>query len=147
MSSISSARRASQTAMEFRTGSAAPLWHGGDLDGARRLFPAAPQPFIDLSTGINPFSYPVPRLAAETFTRLPAPAAIDRLAAIAAKAFGAPSADHVVAAPRGQILLPLVAALAPPRRAVVLGPAYSEHARGAAPARHATPEPAAIPAP
>src|SRR4030081_1858201 len=79
MSSISSARRASQTAMEFRTGSAAPLWHGGDLDGARRLFPAAPQPFIDLSTGINPFSYPVPRLAAETFTRLPEPAAIDRL--------------------------------------------------------------------
>src|SRR3981189_3182577 len=79
MSSISSARRACQTTMEFRTGSAAPLWHGGDLDAARRLFPAAPQPFIDLSTGINPFSYPVPRLAVETFTRLPEPAAIDRL--------------------------------------------------------------------
>jgi cobalamin biosynthetic protein CobC len=126
--------------MEFRTASAAPLWHGGDLDAARRLFPAAPQPFIDLSTGINPFSYPVPRLAAETFTRLPEPAAIDRLAAIAAKAFGAPSADHVVAAPGGQILLPFVAALAPPGRAVVLGPTYAEHARVAALAGHATQE-------
>ena len=126
--------------MEFRTDSAAPLWHGGDLDAARRLFPAAPQPFIDLSTGINPFSYPVPRLAAETFTRLPEPAAIDRLAAIAAKAFGAPSADHVVAAPGGQILLPFVAALAPPGRAVVLGPTYAEHARVAALAGHATQE-------
>jgi cobalamin biosynthetic protein CobC len=28
--------------------------HGGDLAAARRLFPHAPQPFIDLSTGINP---------------------------------------------------------------------------------------------
>src|SRR5258708_38397015 len=101
MSSISSARRASQTTMEFRTGSAAPLWHGGDLDAARRLFPAAPQPFIDLSTGINPFSYPVPRLAAGTFTRLPAPAAIERLAAIGAAAFRAPSADHARARARG----------------------------------------------
>src|SRR5258708_30012360 len=126
MRSISSARRASQTTMEFRTGSAAPLWHGGDLDAARRLFPAAPQPFIDLSTGINPFSYPVPRLAVETFTRLPAPAAIDRLAAIAPKAFGAPPADHLVAPPAGQILLPFVAALAPRGRAALPGLDYAE---------------------
>jgi cobalamin biosynthetic protein CobC len=126
--------------MESRTDSAAPLWHGGDLDAARRLFPAAPQPFVDLSTGINPFSYPLPRLAAETFTRLPEPAAIDRLAAAAAKAYGAPSADHVVAAPGGQILLPFVAALARPGRAAVLGPTYAEHARVAALAGHATQE-------
>ncbi|HEX4555245.1 MAG TPA: threonine-phosphate decarboxylase CobD [Xanthobacteraceae bacterium] len=126
--------------MEFRTDLAAPLWHGGDLDAARRLFPAAPQPFIDLSTGINPFSYPLPRLAAETFTRLPEPAAIDRLAVVAAKAYGVPSADHVVAAPGGQILLPFVAALARPGRAAVLGPTYAEHARVAALAGHATQE-------
>jgi cobalamin biosynthetic protein CobC len=130
--------------MDFRTDLAAPLWHGGDLDAARRLFPAAPQPFIDLSTGINPFSYPLPRLAAETFTRLPEPAAIDRLAAVAAKAYGVPSAEHVVAAPGGQILLPFVAALARPGRAVVLGPTYAEHARVAALAGHATQETADI---
>jgi cobalamin biosynthetic protein CobC len=130
--------------MESHTDSAAPLWHGGDLDAARRLFPAAPQPFVDLSTGINPFSYPVPRLAAETFTRLPAPAAIDRLAAVAAKAFGAPSADHVVAASGVQILLPFVAALARPGRAAVLGPTYAEHVRVAALAGHKTWEAADI---
>src|SRR5258705_14015145 len=140
MSSISSARRASQTTMEFRTGSAAPLWHGGDLDAARRLFPAAPQPFIDLSTGINPFSYPVPRLAAETFTRLPEPAAIDRLAAIAAQAFGAPSAGHVVAAPGGPILLPFVAGRAPPRPPGGLGPALAGAAPGHRPAGAPAPE-------
>ncbi|MGZ5844315.1 MAG: threonine-phosphate decarboxylase, partial [Xanthobacteraceae bacterium] len=38
------------------------LEHGGDLAVARRLFPGAPQPFIDLSTGINPHPYPLPPL-------------------------------------------------------------------------------------
>jgi len=37
-----------------------PAEHGGDLDAARRRFPDAPQPFIDLSTGINPHPYPLP---------------------------------------------------------------------------------------
>jgi len=111
---------------------AAPLRHGGDLAAARRLFPAAPEPFIDLSTGINPHSYPLPQLPSELFARLPEPAALDGLAAAAAQAYGAPSSDHVVPAPGTQILLPLVAALVPPGRAAVLGPTYSEHARVAA---------------
>jgi cobalamin biosynthetic protein CobC len=62
------------------------LLHGGDLDAARRLFPGAPEPFLDLSTGINPHSYPVPQLSSDVFKRLPEPAALDRLAAAAAKA-------------------------------------------------------------
>ena len=40
-----------------------PLAHGGDLAAARQLFPDAPEPFIDLSTGINPHPYPVPELS------------------------------------------------------------------------------------
>ena len=47
------------------------LFHGGDLGAARRRFPGAPEPFIDLSTGINPYPYPVPRFAADVFARLP----------------------------------------------------------------------------
>ena len=111
---------------------AAPIEHGGDLGAARRLFPDAPEPFIDLSTGINPHPYPMPQLPPDLFARLPDPAALDRLAAVAAQAYGAPSAAHVVAAPGTQILLPLVAALVPPGRAAVLGPTYAEHARVAA---------------
>jgi cobalamin biosynthetic protein CobC len=111
---------------------AASLLHGGDLAGARRLFPAAPEPFIDLSTGINPHFYPLPQMPSELFARLPEPAVLDRLAAAAAQAYGAPSPAHVVAAPGTQILLPLVAALAPPGRASVLGPTYTEHVRVAA---------------
>ncbi len=106
---------------------AAPVEHGGDLGAARRLFPGAPEPFIDLSTGINPYPYPIPQLPPDLFTRLPERASIDALAAIAAEAYGAPSAAHVVPAPGTQILLPLVAGLVRPGRAVMLGPIYAEH--------------------
>jgi cobalamin biosynthetic protein CobC len=123
---------------------AAPLIHGGDLGAARKLFPGAPEPFIDLSTGINPFPYPLPPLDPALFARLPEPPATERLAAIAAKAYGAPSPAHVVVAPGVQIMLPLVARLARPGRAAVLGPTYAEHARVAALAGHAVHEVAAV---
>jgi cobalamin biosynthesis protein CobC len=112
------------------------LHHGGDLGAARRFFAGAPQPFIDLSTGINPHSYPIPQLPAAVFARLPEPAALAGLAATAARFYGAPSADHVVPAPGTQILLPMIAALVPKGRAAVLGPTYAEHVRAAALAGH-----------
>jgi cobalamin biosynthetic protein CobC len=130
--------------MEASFEAMARLAHGGDLATARRLFPGAPEPFIDLSTGINPFPYPIPQLAAEVFARLPESAAVDRLAAVAAEAYGAPSAKHVVAAPGTQILLPKVAALVPPGRAAVLGPTYAEHRRVAALVGHSVKEVADI---
>lgn len=108
-----------------------PLAHGGDLAAARRLFPDAPQPFIDLSTGINPQPYPLPRLPPECFSRLPDDAAVRTLAAAAAHAYGAPSESCVVPAPGTQILLAQVAALANRGRAAVLAPTYAEHARAA----------------
>src|SRR5262249_36253350 len=120
------------------------LAHGGDLGAARKLFPGAPEPFIDLSTGINPFPYPVPPLAPAVFARLPEPAAVERLAAVAAAAYGAPSPDPLVVAPGVQILLPMVAAPARPGRAAVLGPTYAEHARVAALAGHHVGEVTAI---
>jgi cobalamin biosynthesis protein CobC len=112
------------------------LLHGGNLAAARRLFPDAPEPFIDLSTGINPHSYLVPKLSPDVFARLPEPDALDRLATIAATAYGAPSRHHVVPAPGTQILLPPVAALVSPGRAAVLGPTYAEFSRVAALAGH-----------
>src|SRR5580692_6483536 len=116
------------------------LPHGGDLGAARRLFPDAPKPFIDLSTGINPNPYPLPPLPAELFARLPDAAATAGLAAAAATSYGAPSAAHVVPAPGTQILLPLVAGLVRPGRAAILSPTYNEHARCAALACHGVTE-------
>jgi cobalamin biosynthetic protein CobC len=119
---------------------AATVEHGGDLGAARRLFPGAPEPFIDLSTGINPHPYPIPRLPPEAFSALPQRAAVDRLAAVAATAYGAPSAAHVVPAPGTQALLPLLASLLRSGRAAVLGPTYPDHVRVAAQAGHAVEE-------
>jgi cobalamin biosynthesis protein CobC len=135
MSSINTARIVSVTAMTYDPGGR--LEHGGDLATARRLFPEAPQPFIDLSTGINPHPYPLPLLGANVFAQLPDSAAQLRLSTIAAETYGAPSAAHVVCAPGTQLLLPLVARLVPAGRAVILGPTYSEHGRAAAHAGHA----------
>jgi cobalamin biosynthesis protein CobC len=113
-----------------------PLLHGGDLAAARRLFADAPEPFLDLSTGINPHSYPLPELPLDLFAQLPGADALAAAKAAAAQAYGAPSPAHVVAAPGTQILLPLVAALVRPGHAAVVAPTYSEHARAAALAGH-----------
>jgi cobalamin biosynthetic protein CobC len=65
---------------------------------------------------------------------LPQRDALERLLAAAAKAYGAPSPDHVVAAPGTQILLPTVAAVGARMScglAKILGPTYAEHAGAA----------------
>jgi len=111
--------------------------HGGNLTEARARFPEARGPWLDLSTGISPFPYPLPEFSPETFTRLPEPADVRRLEALAARRYGARDQAQVVAAPGTQILLPLIAKLRPPGRARVPGPTYAEHARAAAQAGHA----------
>jgi cobalamin biosynthetic protein CobC len=114
--------------------------HGGNLTEARLRFPEAPEPFLDLSTGIAPRAYPVPALPPETFTRLPEPALEARLCRLAGQRYGVPDGARVVAAPGTQILLPMIAGLRPPGRARILGPTYAEHARAAALAGHETSE-------
>jgi cobalamin biosynthetic protein CobC len=132
---MASERKAVRIDMGLRDGMAA-VDHGGSLGRARALFPHAPQPFVDLSTGINPHSYPLFELPATALTRLPEAGRVEELKAVAAQAYGAPSAGNVAAAPGTQILLPLVAALVKPGRALVLGPTYAEHQRAAAIADH-----------
>lgn len=110
--------------------------HGGSVERARALFPDAPEPWIDLSTGISPHAYSLFDLPATAFARLPEPGSVERLCRLAAGTYRAPSPAHVVAAPGTQILLARIAALVPPGRACVLVPTYAEHARAAALAGH-----------
>jgi cobalamin biosynthetic protein CobC len=109
-----------KTAME-------PGWHGGNLDVARREFPKAPEPWIDLSTGINPCPYPLPDLPPEIWERLPQRAAEEHLLAAATRAYGAADPATVVAAPGTQALIQLMPLLRPASRVAILGPTYSEH--------------------
>jgi cobalamin biosynthetic protein CobC len=130
------------------SGGVSGLPHGGDLAAARRRFPDAPEPFLDLSTGINPRPWPdpapLPPLPLEALTRLPEPDAIRALEAVAAARYQAPSPDHVLAAPGTQLLLPLVAGLVPRGAARILAPTYAEHRRAAALAGHVAEEVAEV---
>lgn len=62
-------------------------FHGGRLDTALRAFPAAPHPWVDLSTGLNPLSYPTDQAAYYDWNALPDPSALKALERAAAKAF------------------------------------------------------------
>lgn len=101
--------------------------HGGRLAEARRLFPDAPEPFLDLSTGINPAAYPIGALPPELWTRLPEPDADDALRRAAALAYGAADPAMVVPAPGTQLLISLLPHLLPYREVAILGPTYGEH--------------------
>lgn len=109
-------------------GAEAPLAHGGRIGQARLRFPGAPEPLIDLSTGINPVAYPLPALPASAFARLPEPEALDALQQEAARAYAVADPAMVVAAPGTQILIDLLPRLWPLREIAVLGPTYAEHA-------------------
>lgn len=115
--------------------------HGGRLDAARIAFPSAPEPWIDLSTGISPWPYPVPKIAEEEWCRLPSAAALEKLNASARRTYHAPEAAEVVALPGvdlGLSLLPWLFRMS--RRVAILGPTYSGHATAWAAAGHTVSE-------
>ena len=103
-----------------------PIAHGGDLGGVRRRYPDAPQPWIDLSTGISPLPYPVADLSPEVWSRLPAREAERALIAAAAARYRC-DAGALVVAPGTQALIQLLPRLIERSRVAILGPTYAEH--------------------
>ncbi|WOJ91006.1 threonine-phosphate decarboxylase CobD [Methylocapsa polymorpha] len=103
--------------------------HGGNLSAARRAFPLAPEPWLDLSTGVSPYAYPLADLSAEAWTRLPDPSALCALESAAALAYRAPEGAAIVAAPGTQSIIGWLPHLVPARRVGILGFTYSEHSR------------------
>ncbi|HKQ13411.1 MAG TPA: threonine-phosphate decarboxylase CobD [Steroidobacteraceae bacterium] len=102
--------------------------HGGRLGAARSLFPDVPQPWVDLSTGINPRPYPAPRAAQRARNRLPEPTELARLEAVAAQAFGVTDPARVVATPGTECALRLLPQILNLKASVIVGPTYGSHA-------------------
>jgi cobalamin biosynthesis protein CobC len=112
------------TAGLFRTADYGTLtYHGGALEVARQLAPGAPEPWIDLSTGINPHAYPLPDLGLEAWSRLPESGALARLEAAAALRYGV-AAGNVVAGPGSQALIQALSRTLPHRAVGALAPTY-----------------------
>lgn len=104
------------------------LAHGGRLDAARKRFPHAQQPWIDLSTGVNPHPYPAQDWPTSALTRLPDDDAIAALEAAARLAYRAPSQAQAVSGAGVQAFIQILPRAVPAYRVAVLGFTYAEHA-------------------
>lgn len=101
--------------------------HGGNLEQARLLFPHVETPWLDLSTGINPYSYPVSCHSVSMFQNLPSLAQEEQLREIAAIYYGCKNSDFVAVAPGSQILISQLPYLLAGKRICIYGPTYMEH--------------------
>jgi cobalamin biosynthetic protein CobC len=102
--------------------------HGGQLSAARSLFPEAPRPWIDLSTGINPHPYRASGRAAADRARLPDPSRLLELQAIAARVFGVSEPQRVVPTPGTELALRLLPTVIGGSTVAIATPTYSSHA-------------------
>ena len=101
--------------------------HGGRIDAAGALFPAAPRPWLDLSTGISPWAWPYAPLPASVLARLPEPHEVRALEAAAAACFGVADPAQLIAIPGTDLGLRLLEPMFCGRRVAVVRPGYSGH--------------------
>jgi cobalamin biosynthetic protein CobC len=110
-----------ETAAELRI-------HGGRIDTAARLYPSAPHPWIDLSTGINPIAWPVPEIRLARYQRLPLGRELAQMTAAAADAYGLPANAAIVPVPGSEIAIRLSPRVLGTGRVGILAPTYGSHA-------------------
>jgi len=113
-------------------------WHGGQLARAREVFGDSGEPWIDLSTGINPHPWPDVERVAIDWARLPDTDALSDLEAAAAAYFGADPAC-VLALPGTEIGLRLLGERLP-GPVHYRWPSYRTHAEMAPDAAAVAPE-------
>lgn len=111
--------------------------HGGNLAWAAARFPAAPRPWLDLSTGINPWPYKILPEDGADLHRLPDAAMEAALCAAIAARLGLDDAARIVLAPGSESLIRLLPRLLPSGPVAILAPSYGGHAEAWALAGHA----------
>jgi cobalamin biosynthesis protein CobC len=103
--------------------------HGGDLTEAIARYGGTPAMWLDLSTGVNPWPWPVPEALPDAAWRcLPSRAAEEALLAAARVAYEIPAGAEIVAAPGTQALIQWLPQLAGAGPVAIVEPTYSEHA-------------------
>lgn len=102
--------------------------HGGDLAAADARFGHPAEGWLDLSTGISPFPYPLPSLDMSYWQRLPDATMEGALREAAAAAYGVANPQQIVVAAGSQTIIQTLPRLRPFSRVAVVGPTYAEHA-------------------
>lgn len=100
--------------------------HGGNIDFAKKTFPQVRLPWLDLSTGINPYHYPI-SLDLSLYETLPLSSCEKSLRNIASAYYGCRDETYVAVAPGTQILIALLPLLLKVREVYVFCPTYGEH--------------------
>ncbi len=100
--------------------------HGGNLDQLACHYPNAPQPWLDLSTGISPWSYPVESAClSRAVHQLPSAAALEGCMEAMAFTFGC-STSAVLPTPGTELVIRLLPQLLP-GALVVSPPTYGDY--------------------
>lgn len=102
--------------------------HGGRLREATAVFPLAPTPWLDLSTGINPQPWQGARADWSDLNRLPDPGDVADLEVSAAAAFGVEEPSRVLATAGAEAGLRLLPAAIGGADVEIVSPTYSGHA-------------------
>lgn len=103
------------------------IQHGGNLDQAKKLFPEVTGSWLDLSTGINPYSYPFSSLDISLYEKLPSYSHEENLRQVAADYYGCKNKSCVALAPGTQILISLMPTVLNAKEVYVLYPTYEEY--------------------
>jgi cobalamin biosynthetic protein CobC len=98
------------------------------LDAAIAQFGGTRAGWIDLSTGINPAPYPMPKIAPDAWTALPDSGALDRLLTAARSFWNVPDTAQIIAANGASALIARMPDLAAGRTVHIPAPTYNEHA-------------------
>ena len=103
------------------------VMHGGRLDDAVTRFGGAREKWIDLSTGINPHSYPIPEVGVAMWQALPDSGAYDLAEKAVRNAYRADKDAGVSLAPGTQMHIQTLPFLYKPQPVAIVGFSYQEH--------------------
>ncbi len=101
--------------------------HGGRLDAAVSQFGGKAEKWVDLSTGINPASYPIADIDKRHWHRLPDQLAWNEAAEAARMAYGATDQAAISLAAGSQAHIQLLPTLFKPQDVAIVGFTYQEH--------------------
>ncbi len=101
--------------------------HGGGIDAAIATYGGTRADWLDLSTGINPVAYPMPKLPPDAWTALPDQAAFAQLYARARTFWNVPDGAAIIGATGASAIIAALPRVLPYDSVCIPGPTYNEH--------------------
>jgi len=101
--------------------------HGGGIDAAIAHYGGTRESWLDLSTGINPNAYPMPKLPHDAWTALPDQAAFTRLYDLARRFLNVPEEAAIIGATGASAIIAALPRVIPTGAVSIPGPTYNEH--------------------